>query len=48
MADRVAPGCLQPEEGEKEDILLLSRNTETDRQTEEREEKVSTDLRRRT
>ena len=37
MADRAAPGCLQREEGEKEDILLLSRNTGTDRQTDRRE-----------
>lgn len=37
-------GLFASGEGEKEDILLLSRNTETDRQTERREEKVSTDL----
>lgn len=43
MADRAAPGCLQGEEGEKEDILL-SRDTGTDRHTDRRrEETVSTD-----
>lgn len=37
MADRAAPGCLQGEEGEKEDILLLSRDTGTDRHTDRRQ-----------